>query len=85
MTDPIKPTYLEAAEAALPLAPLELNPEDYKEAMGVSTLSDEDIAMLQSLWDIMSILVNLNIPVDTIDQALPALSLECDSGNLDHE
>lgn len=90
MTDTNNPFDLESEDRLeenelLPVAPLTLNPEDFKEALGIDELSDEEITWLQAFWDIMTILVNMNIPVDKMDEALKQWFEECDSDSVNQQ
>ena len=49
------------------------NPEDYKQDLGTTTLSDEEIEMLRALWHIMSIMVDIGWGVDSVQVLLPEL------------
>lgn len=57
------------------------NPEDYKQDLGVETLSDEEIEMLRALWHIMSVMVDIGWGVESVQLLLPELFTEASKQN----
>lgn len=67
------------------IAPLTFNPDDYREHLGENDLSiEQQNAVLEALWQIMSTMVNIGWGVDTVQMFLPDLfeNTGQDSGNL---
>jgi|GEM_PF-3614173 len=67
-------------------APLELDPKDYTEHLSAFDLTeDQERELLQTLWHIMSIFVDIGWGVDTVQIILPELfgevATESDTGN----
>ena len=55
-------------------APLKLDPEDFREEIAELELNDEQAhELLQNLWHIMSIFVDMGWGVDTLQLVLPEL------------
>tara|TARA_R110002072_G_scaffold288769_1_gene455039 strand:+ start:56 stop:367 length:312 start_codon:yes stop_codon:yes gene_type:complete len=51
----------------------DFNAEDYKDDLGVETLSEQQVEMLRTLWNIMTSFVDLGWGVDTVQLFLPDL------------
>lgn len=47
------------------------NPDDYKEDMGVTEFSDEEIELLKIIWDIMGRFADMGWNVDAVPLLLP--------------
>ena len=82
MTELTKHFDFEANDDLLPLAPLELIPEDYTEELGVESLSSKEVEWLQAYWDILSMIANMDISVDIMDETLKEWFEECESDSV---
>ncbi len=56
------------------IAPLQLDPDEYREDLAEFGLSkQQENELLQTLWNIMSIMVDIGWGVDTVQMFLPGL------------
>lgn len=66
--------YTDLATDEVSFAPLKLNEQDYLEHLDSFDLTDEQkTELLQTLWDIMSRMVDIGWGVDSMQLMLPAL------------